>query len=80
MWRATPLIRIDRSPRSEPLLAANVPFRGLNAFVAEQGRDVFDLATGVVAVSCARAPEIMGSDTGQTTLGTGRRHHGPDHF
>jgi len=43
--------------------------------VAEQVLDLIDLATGVVAESCARATEIMGSDTGQTTLGTGRRHH-----
>ena len=60
---------------SEPLLAADVSLGRLDALVAEQKLDLLDLAAGVVTQAGASAPQIMWSDTGQTALTAGGRHH-----
>ena len=60
---------------SEPLLAANVSLGGLNTLVAEEVLDLLDLAARVMTQASASAPQIMGSDTGQTALTAGGRHH-----
>jgi hypothetical protein len=59
----------------EPLLAANVSLGGLNALVTEEELDLLDIAARVVAQARASAPQIMGSDTGQTALTAGGRDH-----
>ena len=52
---------------SEPLFAAEVSLRRLNALMAEQKLDLLNLAAGVVTQAGASAPKVVWSDTGQTT-------------
>jgi hypothetical protein len=60
---------------TEPLFAAEVSLRHLNALMAEQKLDLLNLAAGVVTQAGASAPKVVWSDTGQTTSTAGGRNH-----
>ena len=59
----------------EPLFAAEVSLRRLNALMAEQKLDLLNLAAGVMTQAGASAPKVVWSDTGQTTSTAGGRNH-----
>jgi hypothetical protein len=62
------------------VLLASVSLPRLDALVTEKELDLLDFAARVMTPAGASAPQVMGSDTGQTALTTGGRHDWPDHF
>ncbi len=65
---------------SEPLLAAQVSFRCLNADVSEQELDLIKLSTGFVAQSGTGRAQIVRSNTVQTAFRGPGFHYAPDHL
>jgi hypothetical protein len=62
------------------LFAAKVPFRRLDAHVAEQELDLFKLPSGFVTQTCARATKIVRSHILQATFRARGSHHTPDNL
>jgi hypothetical protein len=62
------------------LFAAKVPFRRLDAHVAEQELDLFKLPAGFVTQTRACATKIVRSHILQTTFRTPGLHHTPDNL
>lgn len=69
---------IHRVPK--PLFAAEIPLSRLDAHVAEQELDLFQLAASLVTETRACAAEIVWGDAGHRAFRTRILHHTPDDF
>ncbi len=65
---------------AQPLLATQVPFRGLHADVPEQELDLLEFSTGQVTQAGASATEIVGRDIRQPAAGRILLDHSPDNL
>jgi hypothetical protein len=69
---------IHRVP--EPLFAAEIPLSRLDAHVAEQELDLFQLAPSLMTQTRARAAEIVWGNGWHRAFRTRVLHHTPDDF
>jgi hypothetical protein len=69
---------IHRIP--EPLLAAEIPLSRLDAHVAEQEQNLFQLAASLVTQTRACSAEIVWGDAGHRAFRTRVLHYTPDDF
>ena len=65
---------------SEPLLAAQISLRGLNAYMSEQELDLLKLSACLVAQSGTGTAEIVRRNAIQTTFRGPRLYYAPDNF
>jgi len=64
----------------EPLLAAQISFRGLNAYMPKQKLNLFQLATSFMTQPRTRPPQIMRSNVRQRALCSRRPNDIPYHL